>query len=338
MLQRLDALLELAGLLEELRQLLQQHAHALPRPVRDGRVARNDLLRLHVPAHAALRRHDRALLEPQVSGDPRLPAQRDVVLELGAARDADLRDDDAVAADAHVVADLHQVVDLGAVPDPGAVGGRAVHATVGADLDVVADHHVADLRDLVVAAGVEGEAEAVGPDHHPGVQDAPRADDALLADHDPGIEEARLAHLGPRADVATRHHDRTGAEPGARLDHAMRTDRDVLAERGVRRDHRARVHPRGGPVEVGAEDAHRLLEGQVRVVHLEQRDGALAGLPVADHRGGPGLARGATRSARSPGRSRPRAGPPGSPPRRGSRRRRLPPRRRPARRPAPPAS
>src|ERR1051326_143750 len=49
-----------------------------------------------------------------VPDDPRPPADRDVIVQLGAARDPDLRHDDAVPADDDVVADLDEVVDLGA--------------------------------------------------------------------------------------------------------------------------------------------------------------------------------------------------------------------------------
>ena len=49
-----------------------------------------------------------------------------------------------------VVADLHEVVDLGAGADPRLAHRGAVDGGVGADLDVVLDHHRADLRHLDV--------------------------------------------------------------------------------------------------------------------------------------------------------------------------------------------
>src|SRR5205823_4915536 len=130
-----------------------------------------------------------ALPELDVADDPRLPADRDVVVQLRAARDADLRHDDAVTADHDVVADLHEVVDLRAVADARALGGGAVDRRVGAHLDVVADHHVPDLRHLVVTPLVEGEPEAVCADDGARVKDAAIPDDALLAHDDARVEE-----------------------------------------------------------------------------------------------------------------------------------------------------
>src|SRR5580704_244130 len=55
--------------------------------------------------------------------------------------------DDAMLADATVVADLHEVVDLRTAPDLSAADLRAVDAGVCADLHLVLEHDVADLRD-----------------------------------------------------------------------------------------------------------------------------------------------------------------------------------------------
>ena len=81
--------------------------------------------------------------------------------------------DRGVRADAHVVADLDLVVELDALLDHRVVERAAVDRGVGADLDVVADAHAADLRNLDPAALLRRDAEAVGADHHAGVQDDP---------------------------------------------------------------------------------------------------------------------------------------------------------------------
>ena len=81
-----------------------------------------------------------------------------------------------VAADGDAVGDLHEVVDLGAGPDARLAHRRAVDGGVGADLDVVLDHHRPGLRDLLVGAvGVVREAEAVGADHRAVLHDDARA-------------------------------------------------------------------------------------------------------------------------------------------------------------------
>ena len=58
---------------------------------------------------------------------------------------------------------------------------------LAADLDVILDHHVAQLRDLVEASlGVGDEAESVGTDHRSRVEDAAVADDTPFVIFTPG--------------------------------------------------------------------------------------------------------------------------------------------------------
>src|SRR6185369_12927616 len=100
----------------------------------------------------------------------------------------------------------------------GVLQRAAVDAGIGADLDVVTDAHRAELLDLFpAAAAVRREAEAVGADHGPGMNDAALADQAAFAHAD-----TRLQHRG-------------GADPRAALDHAQRPD----ARAGI--DHRVGV-------------------------------------------------------------------------------------------------
>ena len=55
--------------------------------------------------------------------------------------------DHAIPPDGHVVTDVHVVVDLGPVADPRGLEGRAVDRGAGADLDIVADHHMTERMD-----------------------------------------------------------------------------------------------------------------------------------------------------------------------------------------------
>ena len=84
----------------------------------------------------------------------------------------------------------------------------AVDAGVGADLDVVADAHRAELLDLLPAALVGREAEAVGTDDRAAMQDAARADAAALADHHLRRQPRVLADHRVGADMALRPDDR----------------------------------------------------------------------------------------------------------------------------------
>src|SRR4029079_9861927 len=107
-------------------------------------------------------------------------------------------------ADLDVVADLDQVVDLRAAADPRRAGGRAIDAGVRADLDVVAQHHVPDLRYFVVDAAVLRVAEAVGPDHRARVDHHAVAEHAFFAHDHLRIQVDVRAQLRAMADVAVR--------------------------------------------------------------------------------------------------------------------------------------
>src|SRR4029453_15234774 len=100
---------------EQLGRLWEVSHEAFPRPVCGRRVAGDDGFRRHTLRYAALRADHRALADTNMPDQTRLAADRHIILEHRAARDADLRDDDAVAADLDVVADLDEVVDLRAV-------------------------------------------------------------------------------------------------------------------------------------------------------------------------------------------------------------------------------
>src|SRR5262245_58906384 len=176
--------------------------------------------------------------------DHRRAADGDVPPDVRAARDANAAGDGAVRADAHVVADLNLVVELDALLDHGVVERTAVDRGVGADLDVVADAHRADLRDLHPAAFVARDAEAVGADDGPGVNHHAFAQGTSRINHHPRIQAAAVAD----------HH--------VVADHAAGANRNVLAERCARRNH-------GGGMHAGRLQHHRIEElryaGEIRV-------------------------------------------------------------------------
>ena len=124
------------------------------------------------------------------------------------------------------MANLDQVVELDAVFDHRVLQGAAVDAGVGTDLDVVADAHCTELLDLLPTLAILGEAEAVGPDHHAGMQDAALADHAIFADRHPRFQHG------------------LGANAGAALDHTQRSDLCQRIHMGVGIDHRTRMNPR----------------------------------------------------------------------------------------------
>src|SRR5208283_2750685 len=96
-----------------------------------------------------------------------LAANDGIVADLSASRNAGLCRDHDVISNATVVADMHQVVELRAHPDDGLLQRTPVDGAVGADLDIIANHKLPDLRELLIAAVhlVAHEAEAVGAEH-----------------------------------------------------------------------------------------------------------------------------------------------------------------------------
>ena len=163
-----------------------------------------------------------------------------------AARDAHLAGQHAVARRSRPMADLHQVVDLGAAPDARLVQRGAVDRGQRADLDVVLDHHDADLRDLLVAAlRVLREAEAVAADHGAVLHDHAVAQAAALAHLHARVQHAVLARPRRRRRATTcgcstvRAPTRT---PGP--DHGQRAHVDALAQlRGGVAPRRTGVRP-----------------------------------------------------------------------------------------------
>src|SRR3954464_14379511 len=142
--------------------------------------------------------------DAQVAEDDRGAADGAVPADVGAAGDAGAAGDRGVRADAHVVPDLDLVVELDAVLDHRVVDRAAVDGRIGTDLDVVADAHRADLRNLDPAAGPPRDAEAVGADHRAGVDDAALSERAIGVDHDARIEAGLLAPDGALADHPAR--------------------------------------------------------------------------------------------------------------------------------------
>ena len=129
-------------------------------------------------------------------------ADHDPIVELATAADPDQRRDPATSAHPHVVPDLHHVVNLGAGADPGHAGRRAVDAGIGADLDIILDHHTADLRQLARHPGLQDVAEAVRADDGPAVDPHSPAESHALVNGDVRKEDRIIpdAHLVAQAD------------------------------------------------------------------------------------------------------------------------------------------
>src|SRR4051812_16704999 len=121
----------------------------------------------NVVRDAALRRHDGAVADSTVSRNPDLPREDHILANFGRTRQADLRADKRIFTDARSVTHLDEAVYLRAASDLGHSDRRAIDARVRLDLDVIPDHHVPGLHDLLPAALlVLREAESIRADDH----------------------------------------------------------------------------------------------------------------------------------------------------------------------------
>ena len=78
----------------------------------------------------------------------------------------------AVVTNVHVVPNLNQVVDLDAIANGGVFQGTSVHTGVGAEFNIIAQAHRAQLLDLDPGALMGRKTKTIGTDHHARVQDA----------------------------------------------------------------------------------------------------------------------------------------------------------------------
>src|SRR5262249_54731507 len=151
------------------------------------------------------RRDLHAVGDLEMAEDLRGGADRAVPADAGAARHPGAARHRRVRSDAAVVADLDLVVELDAVLDHRIVERAAVDGGVGADLDVVADAHHADLGNLDPAPGlVLRAAEPVGADHRAGMHDDPLAEGAAVIHHHARIKAAPASDAHAVADDAAR--------------------------------------------------------------------------------------------------------------------------------------
>lgn len=95
--------------------------------------------------------------------------------------------DHAVASDPNVVGNLDEVVDLRAIPDDRVAAAAAIDRAVGADLDIVADDDIAELRHLQMTVRACDESKAVLSNLRARMDDDPIAD-CRVSDDDAGAD------------------------------------------------------------------------------------------------------------------------------------------------------
>ena len=125
-----------------------------------------------------------AIADRQVAADADLAAEHHAVADHGAAGNADLRRQQRRCWPSTTPCAICTRLSI-FVPglDARLADRRPIDRRVGADLDVVFDHHRRRLRNLFVrAVGALREAVAVAADHRAVLDDHARADRAALAD------------------------------------------------------------------------------------------------------------------------------------------------------------
>jgi hypothetical protein len=98
----------------------------------------------------------------------------------------------------HVVSNLNQVVQFHTVFNDRVLQGATVYACIGANLDVIADAHGAELLDFFPLARIRGKTKAIRPNHHA------RMNQATLP------QSAPLAHCHARLEFGVGTNDRAG--------------------------------------------------------------------------------------------------------------------------------
>src|SRR4051812_18514305 len=108
-----------------------------------------------------------------------LTAEHDTVANLRATGNTTLGGNNHVFPHLHIMADLYEVINLAARTDDGVRACAAVDAGAGADSDIVANQHAAELRHFDNAFAAGGETESVLTDMDAAMHDDAGADDGV---------------------------------------------------------------------------------------------------------------------------------------------------------------
>ena len=222
--------------------MLHRRLHAQPFRVALHREARAEDALRHIADDAGARGVDGVRTDIDMAHRADLAAERDVVADIRRAGNARLRDDEAVRPDLAVVTDVHEIVDLRAVADDRRAHRRAVDAVMRADLDIVLEHDVADLRHLRMHAVLRRETETVRADDGRAVDDAALADAAMLAHGRVGVDDRILPDLAVLTDIDAGIERDAVADHGVIIHAGERQDRDILAELYILADMRLAAH------------------------------------------------------------------------------------------------
>ena len=177
-----------------------------------------------------------------MADNPRLSGENNIITNLRAARNTDLRADDAMAPDDHVVGDHDEVVDLGPLSDHGATETGTIDRRIGSELYIIADQDDATLRDFFVTTVFGVIAESVRSDDNSAVQDHPVTKDTRFAHSDMRVQKTTRTDGRAPADETPGTNDRSGADDGIRFDDRLGLDGGIRCDSGRRIDNRRGMH------------------------------------------------------------------------------------------------
>jgi hypothetical protein len=144
------------------------------------------------------------------------------------------------------VGDLDEVIDLGALPYFGAAEARTVQSAIGANLNVVSDENMTDLRDFFMAASDELIAKTIRADHDTGLEPHPAAEFAFGGQDDSRHQPAPFANAGITADKHLSLQMRSFANERTFFDDAQRSHRSCGGHRSTGSDVGRRMNARNG--------------------------------------------------------------------------------------------
>ena len=201
----------------------QRPNDSTPLPHRPGRYARKSLSIRHIARQTRHCGHYRTVAYLKVAGDADLTRKHDKIAKLGAARYANLSDNQATASNPHIVADLNQVIDLAAGANDRIRTAASINRTVCADLNIVFDDHASELRHLRVPFGARRKTVAVLANANARMKIYPRTDYAVTYGRS-GANIAIIANLDIGADHCVRADPTTCTDLGTGTDYGARVD------------------------------------------------------------------------------------------------------------------
>ncbi len=201
-------------------------------------------------------------------------AEADAITDDDAAGNPNHAAQNTAFPDRDVVTDMHMIVDFGAAADAGQFQRGPIDGAACADLNVVANNHVAErMNSGHRDAGSEGgrrdqirrEAEAVSANHRVGVHNDAVAQAAGISDTRPGMKQAAVADRDIGPDRHLGHDRRIPADTAPRAYHRIGAHTNALPQHGVCGNESGWMNPLFVK-RPGVKQGSKLGQGQARLV------------------------------------------------------------------------